>query len=909
MKRVLTAALIVLASYGVALAANTKQTVAQVTDAVSLTADVDYHITGTEPFTTTGSIDIVNTDHAVVIFDALRPSKAKSFLSHITINGAAAKDGTNCQLKLYDRGAIVLPYGGSSFRPLTIFDQPDFEGESYDGLTEGHSGGFMKDLPSAWNNRIQSFRLKRGYMVTFALKKKGYGYSRCFIAASADLEVTLPALMSNRISSFRLFKWYDTSKVGVADMSASDLAKLNAQSTFTWGPGQSMLPDVEMVPHRIDESWPTPSGCGSTNYSPHMKTNNEPRNEADHGTWTMDQILANWQDLMRTGMRLCTPSSWDGSDYWNATGFLADFLNEIDKRGWRCDIIDLHGYWNEGSFTQNVNNWAQTFKRPVWITEWVWGSSWGNNGIFGEASNRDNPTASDLQKNKTVVARILDNLNSNNACERYFYWNGEANCSKILRDGNLTPAGEYFATMKTNGPGYTGYGNYVPKAPPAVAVTDLEAAFTPKNMTCTLTWTNQNGDLASTVTLQRRLDSGAWEVLQEWTGAEIEDKTTMSYKDVIDAPGSYSYRVVEKMYDNSSKTSNIAYNNIVSTDGTAELQYSVVSAYVGDENYVFFGTPFDEANEPVVVFGSPTYKNSNVGFVDNLMGINKVSNSYAFFRHRFNKWAADEATSTTKKDESVFIAAKPARGKLGKLTYEAAYFDNGTPDSDTDDYVGFEPTEVRFKEPFETVPVVMVQPVKSSATAKPVMWRVWDVTTDGFKVQLMLESNITTGKTACRMGYFAIEKGQGTDGVATLYTVGDTTLTFKTAQQSIIYPRELDEPQLMAQLQSFDYDAAAVLRIGSSTTPTENGAVRMQVDKSNTSMVLSSSRSATEKVGYIVISKASEEDIENDKEEPDALREINTPASSSCIFDITGRRTDVLQRGVYIINGQKLLVK
>ena len=237
---------------------------------------------------------------------------------------------------------------------------------------------------------------------------------------------------------------------------------------------------------------------------------------------------------------------------------------------------------------------------------------------------------------------------------------------------------------------------------------------------------------------------------------------------------------------------------------------------------------------------------------------------------------------------------------MGKLTYEAAYFDNGTPDSDTDDYVGFEPTEVRFKEPFETVPVVMVQPVKSSATAKPVMWRVWDVTTDGFKVQLMLESNITTGKTACRMGYFAIEKGQGTDGVATLYTVGDTTLTFKTAQQSIIYPRELDEPQLMAQLQSFDYDAAAVLRIGSSTTPTENGAVRMQVDKSNTSMVLSSSRSATEKVGYIVISKASEEDIENDKEEPDALREINTPASSSCIFDITGRRTDVLQRGVLV---------
>ena len=910
MKRLFLLALLTIVVSLASVAKNTKQTLAKVTEAMSLTADVDLHITGTTPFSEGASIDIVNTDHAVVIFDALRPSKAKAFLKFITINGEAAQDSKNCQLKLYDRGAILLPYGGTTFRPLTVFDQPNFEGESESkAFTEGHSGGFMKTVPVAWNNRIQSFRLKRGYMVTFALKKAGYGYSRCFIANDADLEVNLPTLMAGRISSYRIFKWYDTSKVGVADwLDAGPLATLNAQTSFTWGPGKSMLPDVEVVPHRIDESWPTPAECGQATYSPHLKTNNEPRNEADHGTWTMEQILANWQDLMRTGMRLCTPSSWDGSDYWTATGFLADFLNEIDARGWRCDIIDLHGYWNEGSFTQNVNNWAQKFKRPVWITEWVWGSSWGNNGIFGEASSRDNPTAADLQLNKTVVARILDNLNGNNACERYFYWNGEANCSKIMRNGQLTPAGEYFATMKTNGPGYTGYGNYIPKAPPMQAISDLTATFTAKNMTCLLEWTNKNGDLSTTISLQRRIGSEAWETIQQWTGAEIEDKTSMSYKDVIDRPGSYTYRIVEISYNNASVTSNLAYNNIASAEGTEDLQYGSVSALVGDENYVYFGYPFDEASEPIVVFGSPTYKNSTVGIVDNLMAVNEVGKSFTYFRHRFNKWASDEATATTKKDETSFIAAAPAHGKVGKLAYEAAYFDNSTTDVE-DDYVGFEPTEIRFKEPFATVPIVMVQPVKSSATASPIMWRVWDVTTEGFKVQLMLESNITKGKVPCRLGYFAIEKGQGTDGVATLYTVGDTTLTFKTAQQSIIYPRELDEPHLMAQLQSFDYDAAAILRIGTPSTPSVNGAVRMQVDKSNTSMVLSSSRSATEKVGYIVISKASEEDIERDKEEPDAVRDVRTASTPSDVYDISGRRTDILQRGVYIINGRKLLVK
>ena len=59
MKRLFTAALLMMVGYAIALAANTKQTVTQVTTAVSLTADVDYHITSTTPFTTTGSIDIV----------------------------------------------------------------------------------------------------------------------------------------------------------------------------------------------------------------------------------------------------------------------------------------------------------------------------------------------------------------------------------------------------------------------------------------------------------------------------------------------------------------------------------------------------------------------------------------------------------------------------------------------------------------------------------------------------------------------------------------------------------------------------------------------------------------------------------------------------------------------------------
>ena len=57
------------------LMANTKQTVTQVTTAVTLSEDVDYIISSETPFGDSGSIDITNTDHAVLIFSKVKPSK------------------------------------------------------------------------------------------------------------------------------------------------------------------------------------------------------------------------------------------------------------------------------------------------------------------------------------------------------------------------------------------------------------------------------------------------------------------------------------------------------------------------------------------------------------------------------------------------------------------------------------------------------------------------------------------------------------------------------------------------------------------------------------------------------------------------------------------------------------------
>ncbi len=295
--------------------ANEVVRVGQVADAVSLTGNVDYMITDETPFAMTGSVDIVNTEHAVVIIEDIRPSKfIADWLDHIFVKGERAAEGVNCQVKMFANGAIVLPYG-KEIRPLTCYTEPDYGGQVCSDYTEGHSGGFMKTLTEAnLNNKIRSFKLKRGYMVTFALGVGGWGYSRCFIADMEDLEVAeMPSNMDSRVSSYRIFKWQNAKKAGLASSDAFFTGLVNASWGFDWGEGRNLLPDVECVPNHIYEDWPPISVIGSVDHSCHSKNNNEPGNSADDTPQDVEVVLDNWQNVMRTGLRLLSESSHDGS--------------------------------------------------------------------------------------------------------------------------------------------------------------------------------------------------------------------------------------------------------------------------------------------------------------------------------------------------------------------------------------------------------------------------------------------------------------------------------------------------------------------------------------------------------------------------------------------------------------------
>ena len=515
------------------MGANTKKSVSQVTETVTVTDDWDYTITGTTPFTEEGMVNLVNTDHAVLVMTKIKPSVAISkWLKYVQIEGNQAKNGTNCQVKIYKNGCVVLPYG-NSFKPLTTFTERNFEGESCNNYGLGNTGGYMNTLTTALlNNRIRSFKLKRGYMVTFSTLGSGKGYSRCFIAADADLEVSeLPAVLDSKISSYRVFKWYDVSKKQLASAAgdAAALSALRVQSSYDWGQGNSsLLPDYEWVPNHIYEDWPTSSAIGSTSQSPHTKNNNEPRNSSDDHPQDLETILNNWENMMRTGMRLCSPASWDGSDYWNATGFLADFMDSIDARGWRCDIIDLHCYWPESNFG-NIANWANKYKRPIWISEWCWGASWNNNGAFAAGVTQ--------AQVKTALQNICSKLNGYDYVERYYYWNSERDISKVYKGGSLTPAGEYYAAMDAP-MAYNGKYNFVPTTPRQYGPSKFKAALTNGKMR--LTWHDSNGEYNQLMEIQMKDASGRWVVLD--TIAQKESAANYTY-DVANADETVNYRL------------------------------------------------------------------------------------------------------------------------------------------------------------------------------------------------------------------------------------------------------------------------------------------------------------------------------------------------------------------------------
>ena len=512
------------------MASNTTETVNQVTGTVTLNTDVDYVITAEDPFADGAILDITNTERAVVILPNVKPSGATAHLNHIRINGTKAVKNTNCMIKIYANGSIILPHG-KNISPLTVYT-----GKGQTGESEEFAVGLRQSLENhALNNKIQSFTLKRGYMVWFATKSASNnpGYNRIYIADKEDLKVDLPNILSSSVSALRVSQWNDASKKGYAGWDPAFNEPLNTTWCYSWDAGVNIWDDREYVTHHHHEGWPGISEVGNNGTSANILGNNEPDNTGDDREQvnSVAEVLATWPEMMATGRRLGSPAV-AGNYAW-----LYEFMDSIDARGWRCDFVAVHAYWYSdwGSWNSQLSGIRNRTGRPIWITEMNYGANW-----TGWPGSDRTGSAANYAIQMQHMKPIIDGLEATPWIERYAYYNWVEDCRKVI-DGNmkLTPIGEYYAN-KESGMAYSSTYNVVPKLPKMKDPSDLSVRYDKDNHTATLTWREYNGEYNGSITVERRMPGEAWQTVDNVP--LHESAAWYTYKDKNSLNG-YEYRV------------------------------------------------------------------------------------------------------------------------------------------------------------------------------------------------------------------------------------------------------------------------------------------------------------------------------------------------------------------------------
>ncbi|MFI5835736.1 glycoside hydrolase family protein [Micromonospora sp. NPDC051300] len=156
---------------------------------------------------------------------------------------------------------------------------------------------------------------------------------------------------------------------------------------------------------------------------------------------SVEQALALWPRLERTGMRLGSPAVAAGADV--PGGWLDRFLSGARERGMRVDFIALHWYGSDfgDAAPQHLMDYVQAvherYGLPVWVTEF---------SLTNFTGHPRYPSAGQLTE---FIRQATARLQAAPYVERYALFplpaSGDAAAIGLYReDGMLTPAGEAY---------------------------------------------------------------------------------------------------------------------------------------------------------------------------------------------------------------------------------------------------------------------------------------------------------------------------------------------------------------------------------------------------------------------------------------------------------------------------------
>lgn len=483
---------------------------------VTVSGKTELHLTSkTKPVEAGTVINLVD-DNSWLYFDAVRPmAVVKDYLANIKVNGAQAvyfNNAVNVRVSEWGSGTVVIPNGNKSdIDCLTVYDQPNCKGESktfgiFDEVTHqiDHTdrdttyygfAGRRGDL-GEWDNRIKSFKLKKGYMVTFANNSDGTGHSRVWIADTDDIVVDImpegfvtykngvydDATAKAFISSLRVFRWEWVGKKGWAGWNTADIGKSNAESYYVWGSGKVWSPyeeggfypiNSEFVPIRQNKTDPKWYILDTISGVTHLLGYNEP-DRPDQANATVENAIANWPNMLKTMYRLGSPAP---ASVW--ANWAGSFWSQIKLYNYRCDFDVVHIYEYTDDWASRITKMqGNSGGRPCWVTEYNYGANWTNetwptqegtkvdvdgNPILDSKGNKQTvkrpATADNLEHERKWTVKMMDIMENMDALERAYFYNWVEDARSYILNDKLTPAGKVFAEY-VGKPGYKAAKSY-----------------------------------------------------------------------------------------------------------------------------------------------------------------------------------------------------------------------------------------------------------------------------------------------------------------------------------------------------------------------------------------------------------------------------------------------------------------
>jgi hypothetical protein len=807
-----------------------------------LSNPIDLHLTDATNPLENSTVNITS-EEAWIFFDNVKPSKILSnYKNSIQINGVNIEPFNNCRLVVYKQGSVVIPHA-AAYQPLTTYTEPNFGGNSQKySLDLYYTNSPVSDISPErraaliHDNNIRSFQLKRGYMATFANEPDAMGYSRCFIADAEDLEINLPDELNGNVSFIRVFPWEWVSKkgwVGSYWESQNDgLKYVDEQSDLTnstwyynWSPTvgganatETTLINQEFVPEKWGKGGSVSYFFDNKRWS-HLLGQNEPDHE-EQSNMTVEEAIAEWPTLMKTGARLGSPATTDYE-------WLYRFMAECEQRNYRVDFVVVHAYWGgkgAGAWYNDLKTVHTKTGRPLWIKEWNNGANWTNeSGWNGRGYNSQN-----AQKQLNDLKGILQIMDTASFVERYSLYNWVEDCRAIILDSKLTPAGEYYAA---NSPGFAFNRNKEVIPAWNMFAPKLSYYFNVESGTVNLLWNDSNGELTTKYIIEQSLDNNSWVVVGEVNSPYINEQALQTLTSDEVPNGEVFYRIKTVGYDGVIKTSNSIKYDFLSNKPD-ELITAINLKTKNDWSMYMFENQINE--NQIFLAGTPTYRN-RYPLVAIARNVNKRS-----FELQLKTWYSfaleDFPPSFSNPDTLAFLSIPKGLHQFGNIKLLA----------DTLHNVGKAWKTVTFETPFDVIPVIFATQITDNDALATAI-RIRNVTKTGFDVCRKYEQgqlNVFED-----ISYIAATPGSGTYDGQNKIEVGmmeNAAGVSYSNPAAIQFENTYHHPAFFGFMQTSNDDVAATLRLKTR----KSNSVEIFKEREKT---INAPSPAAEKIGWLVL--------------------------------------------------------